>query len=483
MHRYWGPMPWLLEFAMILSFALNHILEGFIILILLTINAIIGQIQSNNAQKAVQLLKKELVIKANVLRDGKWTAISAIEIVPGDILILKLGDIAPADVKIISGDLSVDESALTGESLPRETHPSSIIYSSSMVKRGDARCVVINTGTSTYFGKTTELVKIAKPQSHQEEVMMAMIKYMMYVGIAALILVSIYAFLLNFGIILILTFVVIFLIGAVPVALPAVLTIVQAVGAMELVKKGVLVTRLNSIEDAASMDVLCLDKTGTITQNKLSVSDIIAFSGHENESIIQTAALVSQEETMDIIDLAVIDYAKDKGVNFNGYKQISYTPFDPAIKRTEAIIEHSGHQFKVIKGATQVVVSLCRGIDEGILNSVDKAIKDFSKKGYRTMAVAKSGNDDLDNLKLMGLLALIDPPRIDSKIMIDKAKSLGIKPIMLMGDNIAIAKEIASQVGINGKIIRLTDMEGLNDDEQVSVVGESGFAEIYPEDK
>jgi len=252
---------------------------------------------------------------------------------------------------------------------------------------------------------------------------------------------------------------------------------------MELVKKGVLVTRLNSIEDAASMDVLCLDKTGTITQNKLSVSDIIAFSGHENESIIQTAALVSQEETMDIIDLAVIDYAKDKGVNFNGYKQISYTPFDPAIKRTEAIIEHSGHQFKVIKGATQVVVSLCRGIDEGILNSVDKAIKDFSKKGYRTMAVAKSGNDDLDNLKLMGLLALIDPPRIDSKIMIDKAKSLGIKPIMLMGDNIAIAKEIASQVGINGKIIRLTDMEGLNDDEQVSVVGESGFAEIYPEDK
>jgi len=204
MHRYWGPMPWLLEFVMILSFALNHILEGFIILILLTINAIIGQIQSNNAQKAVQLLKKELAIKANVLRDGKWTAISAIEIVPGDILILKLGDIAPADVKIISGDLSVDESALTGESLPRETHPSSIIYSSSMVKRGDARCVVINTGTSTYFGKTTELVKIAKPQSHQEEVMMAMIKYMMYVGIAALILVSIYAFLLNFGIILIL---------------------------------------------------------------------------------------------------------------------------------------------------------------------------------------------------------------------------------------------------------------------------------------
>jgi len=481
--RYWGPMPWLLEIAMILSFALNHLLEGIIILVLLTINAIIGHVQSANAQKAVKILKKELAIKVNVLRDRKWITINAKEIVPGDIVALKLGDIVPGDAKIIVNELSVDESALTGESLPKEAQKSSIIYSGSVVKQGEARCVVINTGINTYFGRTTELVKIAKPKSHQEEIMMAIIKYMMYIGIGASILVSIYALILNFGILLILTFVIIFLIGAVPVALPAVLTIVQAVSAMELVKKGVLVTRLDSIEDAASMDILCLDKTGTITQNKLSVVDSALFS-RLDENITQIAALASQKESMGTIDLAIIDYAKNKGVDFNKYKQILYMPFDPAIKRTEAIIEDRGKRFKVVKGATQVVMSLCHELDKETIINVNDAINGFSKKGYRTIAVAKSEEDNLDDLKLIGILALIDPPRSDSKTMIEKAKNFGIKPIMLTGDNIAIAKEIASQVGINGKIIRIEDIEGLKDYEELKIIEESGgFAEIYPEDK
>ena len=190
------------------------------------------------SQKAIELLKKKLAIKAKVLRDGKWVTKEAKEIVPGDIIVVKLGDIVPADAKIISGELSVDESALTGESLPKDAHPSDIIYSGSVVKRGEARCVVVNTGANTYFGKTAELVKIAKPKSHQEEVMMAVVKYMMYLGIAASIFVAIYALFLHLSIFLILTFIVIFLMGAVPVALPAVLTIVQSVGAMELSKRG-----------------------------------------------------------------------------------------------------------------------------------------------------------------------------------------------------------------------------------------------------
>ena len=232
-----------------LSFVLGHYLEGMIIFVLLTMNAIIGQIHSSSSQNVIELLKKKLAIKAKVLRNKKWSKEDAKGIVDGDIISVKLGDIVPADAKIITGELSIDQSALTGESLPIETHPSDIIYSGSIVRRGEATCIVINTGANTFFGKTAELVKIAKPKSHQQEVMMAVVKYMMYLGIAASILVSVSALLMHLSILIILTFVVIFLLGAIPVALPAVLTIVQSVGASELAKKGALVTRLDSVED------------------------------------------------------------------------------------------------------------------------------------------------------------------------------------------------------------------------------------------
>jgi H+-transporting ATPase len=484
--RYWGPMPWLLELAMGLSFILRHYLEGIIIFVLLTVNAVIGYVHSRGSQKAVELLKKKLAIKAKVLRDGKWVMKEAKEIVPGDTIAVGLGDIVPADAKIISGELFIDQSALTGESLPAETHQSDIIYSSSVVRRGEARCAVVNTGANTYFGKTAELVKAAKPKSHQEEVMMAVVRYMMYLGIAALVLILAYGVIMRLEehIVTILTLAVIFLMGAIPVALPAVLTIVQSVGAMELAKKGALVTRLDSIEDAASIDVLCFDKTGTITQNKLSVAESIPFSGYTNEDVVTTAALVSQEEGMDIIDLAVIGYAKSMRIDFTDYKRISHTPFNPSIKRTEAIIEVDTKRFKAVKGAAQIVISMCRGIDKEDMEKANRTIDEFSRKGYRTIAVARSEGNDLDNLKLAGLLSLADPPRPDSKSMIEQARKLGIKPIMLTGDSMAIAQEIALQAGIGGNIIRMADIKGLTDDEQMKVVGESDwFAEIYPEDK
>ncbi len=484
--RYWGPMPWLLELAMGLSFVLRHYLEGIIIFTLLTVNAVIGHLHARGSQKAVELLKKKLAIKAKVLRDGKWLMREAREVVPGDIVAVNLGDIAPADAKIVGGGLSVDESALTGESLPKEAGESDVIYSGSVVKRGEARCVAVNTGANTYFGKTAELVKIAKPKSHQEEVMMAIVKYMMYLGIAAFISVLLYGVLMNIKehAVTILTLAVLFLMGAVPVALPAVFTIVQTVGAVELAGKGVLVTRLDSIEDAASIDVLCLDKTGTITQNRLSVADSIPFSGYSREDVVRTAALASRKEGMDVIDLAVIDYAKNTGADLTAYQQTAYTPFNPSIKRTEAIIEAGGKRFRAVKGAAQVVMSLCRGIDNETREKAKGTVEAFSLKGYRTIAVARSEGDDPDNLKLAGLLPLADPPRPDSKAMIEEARKLGIKPMMLTGDNIAIAQEIARRVGIGGAIIRMADIEGFSEEEQVRIVGESnGFAEIYPEDK
>lgn len=230
-------MPLLLEFAMALSLILGHYLEVIIIFVLLTLNVVIGFQHSRSSQKALEFLKKRLAVEARVLRDGKWVTKNAREIVPGDIFIVGLGDLVPADAKIVSGELFIDQSALTGESLPANARKSDVFFSSSIVLRGEATCLAVNTGVNTSFGRTAELVKIAKPRSHQEEIMLAIIKYMMSLGIAAIILVTANALFLNIGVLSILNFAAIFLIGAVPVALPAVLTIVQAVGAMELAKK------------------------------------------------------------------------------------------------------------------------------------------------------------------------------------------------------------------------------------------------------
>jgi len=482
--RYWGPMPWLLELAMALSFALQHYLEVVIIFVLLTINVIIGFLHSRSSQRALEFLKKRLAIKARVMRDGKWVEKDAREIVPGDVFVAELGDLVPADAKLLSGELAVDQSALTGESLPVNVQRSGIVFSSSVVMRGEARCVAVNTGAATYFGKTAELVKVAKPKSHQQEIMFAIIRYMMYVGIAALAIVSVDAVVSNINFLSILTFAAIFLIGAVPVALPAVLTIVQAVGAVELSKKQVLVTRLDSIEDAASMDVLCLDKTGTIPQNKLSIVDSIPFFGYRREDVVVFAGLASKEESRDAIDLAAIENAKTWSDDFKLYKQVSFTPFEPSTKRAEAIVEYKGQQFKVVKGAPQVVISLCEKLSEESRQKISETVEELSQKGYRTLAVAKSQSGDTVSLGFVGLFSLADPIRPDSKDMIEEAKELGVKVKMLTGDNIHIAKEIAHQASIGAQIIRMADLKNLSEAEQARKIEESdGFAEIYPEDK
>jgi len=481
--RYWGPMPWLLELSIVLSGVLGHYVEAAIIFILLTINAVIGFTHSRHSQRVLEFLKKRLAIKAKVLRDGLWVVKDAKEIVPGDIILVGLGDLVPADAKIVSGEIYVDQSALTGESLPVNLRSSDIVYSSSIVTRGEAKCVVVNTGTNTYFGRTAELVKVAKPRSHQEEIIMAVTKYMLYFGLSALILTLVYTLLLNIGFMSILTFAVIFLMSAIPVALPAVLTIVQAVGAMELAKEGVLVTRLDSIEDAASVDVVCLDKTGTITQNKLSVAEVIPFSGYEKEEVVLIAALASEEESKDIIDLAVISYARSLQVNLASYKRISFTPFDPSIKRSEAVVEWEGARFKAVKGAPQTIVSLCKKADAA-LQEANAILDELSRKGYRTLAVAKSGNNDFSNIHIVGFLALADPVRPDSKAMIEEIKRLGIKPMMLTGDNINIAREIARQVSIGDRIVPVAELKALSEADKAKVVETyDGFAEVYPEDK
>ena len=479
--RYWGPMPWLLEISIVLTLVLKHYTESIIIFTLLTINAVIGSLQSRNSHKAVEMLKKKLDIKSKVLRNKEWVLLDAREIVPGDILMLKLGDLVPADAYLLDGELLVDQSALTGESMPVNAATSDIIYSGTVVKRGEAKCAAMNTGANTYFGKTAELVKVAKPKSKQEELMLTIVKYMMYLGIGASAVVSAYGIYLHKDILFILSFIVIFLIGAIPVALPAVLTIVQAAGAMELSRKGVLVTKLDCIEDAASIDMFCFDKTGTITQNQLSVVDCAAFGSYQKEAVIRLAAQASREEGMDLIDRAILAYAKESGFTPDHEKLVQFIPFSPETKRTEAIIGDNGKEIRILKGAVPTILDCCDGLGSNTIEAANRTAGAFSVKGFRALAVAVA---EESCVHLAGLLAIADPPRKDSAQMISKIRNMGIKPIMITGDSTAIAREIADQVGIGGRILSASSLKGSSREEQLKMIRENdGFAEVFPEDK
>ena len=482
--RYWGPMPWLLEFAMVLTFILRHYTEGILIFTLLTINAVIGTVQSRNSQNAVELLKNKLRIQTKLLRGGNWVLKDAKDIVPGDVIMLKLGDLVPADVYVADGEVSVDASSLTGESLPTNVKTHDVIFSGSIIKGGEAKCIAVNTGLNTYFGKTVSLVQIARPKSKQQELMFSIVKYMMYLGIAASAVVSCYAAYLHRDILSILSFIVVFLIGAIPVALPAVLTIVQAVGALDLSKKGVLVTRLDSIEDASSIDVFCFDKTGTITQNRLSVTGCIPFGEFLAKDAAEFAALASSEKEMDAIDSAVLEYAKSSGSLPSDGEQLSYLPFNPANKRTEASAKVDGKNYHIIKGAPQIIAQMCGIMDEETQKAMAQAVAEYSEKGARSIAVAAAEGTDGTAFRPVGILGFSDPPHEDSAEMIRKIRELGIRPMMLTGDNRAIAHEIAGQVGIGTRIGTVGDLGGLNSKGQAELLESSdGFAEVYPEDK
>ena len=378
--RFWGPMPWLLEAAMALSFVLGHSIEAIMILTILSINAVIGYLHASNSKKVIELLRKRLALSVRALRDGEWVSLPARETVPGDIISVKPGEIIPADARILSGNLSVDQSSLTGESLPVEIEAGGTVYSSTPVKRGEARCLVTATGAATYFGKTARLVENAKHASHQEEVMMRIVKYMMYLGIAASVLVALYAWLIHVDLLVILSFVVIFLMGAVPVALPAVLAIVQSVGAIELSKKGAVVSRLEAIEDAASIDTLCFDKTGTITRNELAVADMQTFGETSGEDLIRMALLSSGQGDKDLIDAAIVRKADANRVTTDGYAQTKFVPFDPSLKRTEAIAEKEGKQIRIVKGAPLTILGLCEKNNDHADLATIKMVSEYSKK-------------------------------------------------------------------------------------------------------
>jgi H+-transporting ATPase len=483
--KFWGLTAWMLEAIILLSWFLQRYTDLYIVTGLLVFNAILGFTEEQKASGAVEALREKLHVNARTLRDGEWRTLAGRELVPGDIVRVRAGDLVPADLKVASGTLEVDQSALTGESAVIEKTTGDLLYSGSIIRRGESMGIAVLTGTRTYFGRTAQLVQIAKPKMHIETVISHVIRWLLVIVAALIIIALVFSVLEAKNLFDLLPIILLLLLSAIPVALPAMFTVSTAVGSMELSRKGVLVTRLNASEDAATMNVLCADKTGTITQNKLSVAKLIPLNAFSEKDVVLYGALASQEANQDPIDMAFITKAKDQNLFSEAHVQKSFMPFDPATRRTEAVIkDEDGSEFKVMKGAVHAVVHAC-GYDEKTALSMEERMEEFAVKGYRTLAVARTYAGG--RLALVGLVALYDLTRPDSKQLITELGELGISVKMLTGDALPIAKEIAKEVGLGENIMKASQLEQIKKDDPLEAAEvadkSSGFAEIYPEGK
>lgn len=483
--KFWGLSAWMLELIMVLSAVLRKYSDLVVVSALLVINAALSFLQERRAASVVETLRRRLQISARVLREANWQVIPARELVPGDIVRVRPGDIIPADLKLVTGAVSVDQSALTGESTDADKAPGGVLPSGSVVRRGEGNGVVMLTGAQTYFGRTTELVQEARPKLHIEAVVAKVVRWLFVIVGALLGLVVILSLARGAPLLEMVPLMLVLLMSAVPVALPVMFTVSMAVGSRELAKRGVLVTRLSAAEDAATMDVLCVDKTGTITMNQLAVTGVIPLEQATESDVLFAGALASQEANQDPIDLAFLAAAKERGI-FNdvpAVTPVSFAPFDATTRRTEAVVEQNGQRLRVMKGAVRTVALAC-GLQPPAIEALEARVAESALKGYRTLAVALG--PETGTPSLVGLVTLYDPPRPDAKPLIAALQNLGVSVKMLTGDALAVASEISHGVGLSN-IRRVTDLKAASAQAGNKAVdllaGAGGFAEVYPEDK
>ena len=485
---FWGPIPWMIEAAAVMSLVVKDYADFSIITGLLVFNAVLGFWQEHQASNALDALKHALALNANALRDGKWQTIPASNLVPGDIVRLRLGDVVPADARLVSGNyLNCDQSALTGESLPVSKKPGDEAYSGSIVKQGEMTAVIIATGSNTFFGRTAKLVQSAGAVSHFQKAVMQIGDFLIVTAVAlAAVLVAVQLH-RDVSVLRLAEFVLILLVASVPVAMPAVLSMTMAVGARLLAAQKAIVSRLESIEELAGVDILFSDKTGTLTQNKLTLGDPVPWGNATATDIILAGSLASKAEDEDPIDLAIIHALHDEG-SLKSYHQTAYVPFDPVSKRTEATIKDaSGHEFKVSKGMPAVIFKLANlGGDD--LVKVNKIVSDYALKGYRTLAAART--NETGAWVLLGILPMYDPPRPDSKETIARAQAYGVTVKMVTGDDVAIGKTIAADLGLGSNIVAASDIFkgdiGKGEiplDLARQVEAAQGFGRVFPEHK
>jgi len=480
--KFWGLTAWMLEFIVVLSVFLHNFSDAYVVGGLLILNALISFTLEQSAANAVAELRKKLQVNVKLLRDSIWKTTLARELVPGDIIRVRIGDFVPADFTITDGQLSVDQSALTGESGEVDMTAGKTVYSGSVVTKGEATGMVTLTGLNTYFGKTASLVKSAAPKSHIDEVLAKVVQWLLFIVAALLIVAFAVSLIRGMNFLQLLPLMLVLLLGAIPVALTAMFTISMALGSKELSGQGVLVTRLNAPNDAASMDTLCVDKTGTLTINKLTVAQLIPATGFTEDQVLLYGALASQEADHDAIDMAMIGAAKDKKIINNSFVQKSFVPFDPKTRKTEASIANGNEQFEVIKGAAETLYPACK-LDDAAITGWNKQIDSLAKSGYRAIAVAQTKDN---STQFVGLVALHDPPRADSMQIIKDLATLGVTVKMLTGDALPIAEEMSKTLQIGDKILNASVFKDCLSDPKKAIElleENSGFAGVYPEDK
>ena len=479
--KFYGSVQLLLWAIVAISLVLKHYDDFYIILILLVFNALIGFFEEYRADRSVDALKAMLAKISTVKRSGKMTQLQSRLIVPGDIVHFKLGEIIPADLKLIDADmLQIDESILTGEALPVQKQKGALAYSGSTVKKGEGTGIVIGTGYNTFYGRTAKLVENAKPKSHLEAAIMNIVKYLVVGDIIVIAIMFAYGILeVHESIAILLPFLLVMFIASVPVALSAAFTVSMALGTEKLAKKSVLVTKLEAIEDTSNMNVICMDKTGTITKNEISVKEIFSLK-YKNNEVLQFASEASRADDNDPIDNAIINYVKPIGVKTG--RQLNFMPFDPSSKRTEALVSSGKKRYYVTKGAAHVIMGMC-AIDKVARSKLQAKVEKFASEGFRTLAIATRASPR-SKWAFMGLLALYDIPRPDAKDLIDELKALGVSAKMITGDNIAVANEIAHEVDLHGGIIDIRAKDNKNESMlSKRIIKAGGFADVYPEDK
>ncbi|MCB1353388.1 MAG: plasma-membrane proton-efflux P-type ATPase [Rhodobacteraceae bacterium] len=482
---FWGPIPWMIEIAVVLSAVNRHWPDFFIILVLLLANALVGFLEEHQAGNAIAALKSQLAAKARVRRGGGWQDIAARDLVPGDVVHLRLGDIVPADVRILDGaEAELDQSALTGESLPVARHKGDAAYSGSIIRTGEFAGLVYATGANTFFGHTAQLVGETGARSHFQRAVQQIGNYLIMLALALVSIIILVSLFRGDPFLGTLQFALVLTVAAIPVALPTVLSVTMAVGAKLLAGKQAIVSRLAAIEELAGADVLCSDKTGTLTMNQLTLGEPFCLGKVARDDVILAGALASREDGADAIDKAVIGGLADPAV-LKGWAVDDFKPFDPVGKHTEAAVRGAdGRKLRAAKGAPQVIVAMC-SLTEAETAEVGAAVDAFAARGYRSLGVARAEAEG--PWTFLGVLPLFDPPRDTAKDTIARARAMGIDVKMVTGDQLAIARETSRVLGLGAEILDAETLgdtkhhEGAKADDAIERA--DGFAQVFPEHK
>lgn len=468
--KLWAPVPWMLEVAMAFQLLLGQYLGATVVAFLLLFNGALGYFQESRAQSTLDALKKRLTLTSSVCRDGEWKTLPATELVPGDLITLSLGTVVAADVRLVDGTVLIDQSMLTGESIPTDASAGQETYADAVVRRGEAKAEVIATGAKTRFGRAADLIRTARVESTEQKAIFRVVRNLAIFNGGVTILLIGLAFVRHMSITQIASIALVAVLASIPVALPFMFTVAGTMGARALASKGVLPTRLSALDEAAGVDVLCADKTGTLTQNKLAVSQCLPAPGFDEDRLLGLAALASSASGVDPVDGAFREAAA--GINVtNDLTLLTFEPFDPTRKMSAATAKTAGgKQIVIVKGAYSVIAGLTV-----TSSAMALAARDLEEAGLRVLAV---GVGPEDALEMAGLVALSDPPRSDSRQLIERLEKLGVRTVMVTGDAAVTAGVIATTVGVRGIISSTTESKQDGDIEHVGV-----FANVLPEDK